>query len=769
MILLRGVLRGLWRAPARLLGLVALIAVATAVYAGTVMALGRLEADTRRIYASSSLADWVITFSPIDAALLPADLQIPGVDAWDLRLVTPGMLTLPDGSTAAAVVVAVDLRRPPTVSRPWIQTGRWLAALDDGLIDATFSQDRALSAGDTATLRIGANRAEVRIAGTMIHPEFLMASVDDRFTMPLRRTVGMILLPRQRIIAAQHRDLVNQLALTLLPGADPAPVLAALYDRLSAAGASVQGSMPQAELYSVYCHWNRLTGFRDFLPTVIGLFDGLAALSAALLVRAAAHRARQEIGALLAVGTAPARIAAAWVGAIQVIALPGLIAGALGAWLLAGSVYRAYTGSTGFPVSDSISGSPFPLWPLAAAAATAAILLIPATLYPLYTLLRQHPAALLRALPEAPQWRLPLRLRWLPLPWRLGLTLLLRRPGRLLAAAACIAGTQVMALSLWTFADGLDTGMARYVAAQRWDLQVDLWSPQPRAELEALADAAGATAWTPVAAAPAALGPDHRWVTLIGLPPGLRGDQDLVTGRLPASPQEIAITLRQAQAWDLRPGDPVALAQGEATRQLMISGLLNNYLLNVALVDPAALALPPALPDRYASLLLSLPTPDAPTAVLAASPLVARLLPQAQISRAATEVLSVLLLFLRAYAVLGGLVGAALLWTTLRVEVQDNEQSFALLSAIGWSRADLWQVLLIQSLALAGLSTLLAVPADRISLLIFQERLARINVWVDVSSAGRAELLHLGPVAILLLLSTIPALRLIGKSDLIPS
>lgn len=59
------------------------------------------------------------------------------------------------------------------------------------------------------------------------------------------------------------------------------------------------------------------------------------------------------------------------------------------------------------------------------------------------------------------------------------------------------------------------------------------------------------------------------------------------------------------------------------------------------------------------------------------------------------------------------------------------------------------------------------VEADRISLLIFQARLARINVWVDVSSAGRAEFWHLGPAAALILLSVWPAMRLVDRAPLL--
>lgn len=755
MILLRGVLRGLLRAPSRLVGLAALIAVATAVYAGTFMALDRLETTTERIYRELGLADQVLQFAPIDASRLPADLQVPGVAAWSLRLVSPGVLTLPDGSAASAVVLAVDMRSPPTVGAPALVSGAWLAKLEDGLIDTTFAADRGVAPGDTVRLRIGADRAELHIAGTMVHPEFLMASVDDHFTMPLRRTVGLLLVPRQRVLAARGSDVVNQLALSLTPGADPTAVVAAVTAKLTAAGATMQGVMAQQELYSVYCHWNRLVGFRDFLPTVIGLFDALAALSAGLLVRAAAHRARREIGTLLAIGVSPAAIAASWVGAIQVVALPGLVAGGLGAWGLAVAVYGAYADSTGFPVLD---GS-FPVWPLFAAVGTAAVLLVPATLFPLRVLLRQSPGALLRELPANPGWRLPAALRRLPLPERLGIALLLRRPGRTLAAAACIAGTQVMALSLWTFADGLGVGMARYVASQSWDLQVDLWSPQPAAELEALASQAGARAWTPVATVPAALGPAQQGVTLIGLPAGVRGEHDLVAGRLPAAPGEIAVTLRQAQAWGLEPGAPLSARWGGADHPLVISGIVNNYLLNVAFVDPSALP-----GDRYNTLLLSAPqTPSALTDL----PLVARLLPQAELGRAATEVLAVLLLFLRAYALMGGLVGAALLWTTLRVEVQDAEGSFAVLTAIGWSQSALRRVLWVQALALALVSTVLAIPSNRISLLIFQERLARINVWVDVSTAGRAELLQLGPAIVLIGLSVIPALRLVARISVV--
>lgn len=842
-LLFRAIVRALWQTPGRLLAVVVLVAVAITVYAGTFIGLGHIEGTASRLYRDLHLFDLELRITPQaqDGVPTAADLQrrIPGLAAATWRLVVPGSLEQssrphrPAPTTAApasppplvdparatsAVIWAIDPQQRPSVGDVQLTAGEFLqpGQPDDVILDHTFAREWGISVGDPLTLRVAEHNLAVRVRGIGVWPEHLMSSSLPDYPVPIRGVQAGLIVSQERVAQLREHPLVNSLAVTFtaprqIPvryggGDGPREALRrSLVAALQESGVHVTAGLWPEDQFSVHCTRVRILSYRDFLPTLIIVFNGLSFLVLLLLVRRMAQTWRRELGTLLAYGVHRSALILSWgLALLGLVALGGLL-GAAGALRVADQVSDQFLFGTGFPLLLP-TRSLRPLWH---AELLCLGIVWPAVLGPLLPLLWHPPAHLFHdeAHERESGWVLRLfaavgrpldRLLWLQTPEKLGFRNALRRPGVFLSATLSISAMLIVAASMFLFAEGLPRGINQFLSSQRWQVLIELAQPLRADELGSIVSQPGVSSWEGISvlegtvraatprgtASPTAEAGRSYALVAESLTSKLRipGGLGMVYGRY-LSPSnetapEVVINLRLAQSLSLRVGDELLVSVdtgAPSNMRLRIVGICTNYAINQVFVSRHTLSQLKPGPLRFAALIIA-PSqaidttpavePTSPIsrnldleARLRALPQVARVVPWQPIASISLQGCDALVGFVRLYGNLGGAVALFLIFTVILVGVSDRRGEYALLRSLGFSELDLLRCVLAEVLLLTLSAAVVCVPATQLATWVFQQRLMQISDFVPIEFGLRACLTVLAPALLLLPLSALPAGR----------
>ena len=850
-LLFRAIVRALWQTPGRLLAVVVLVAVAITVYAGTFTGLGHIADTAARLYRDLHLFDLDLRIRPqaLDGVPSPDDLRraVPGVAAASWRLILPGSVEQPErphrepagekrsspppivdpARAASAMIWAIDPRQRPAVGDVRLTAGDFLAPgqPDDILIDKTFAGDWGIAVGDRLIVRVAEHNVAVRVRGIAVLPEHLMSSSLPDYPVPIRGVQAGVVVSQEKVAQLREQALVNSLAITFTDGgaAQRERIRSSVTELLQRSGIHVTAGLWPEDQFSVHCTRVRILSYRDFLPTLILVFNGLSFLVLLLLVRRMAQTWRRELGTLLAYGVHRSALVLSWALALLALVALGGLLGAAGALRVANQVSEQFLFGTGFPLL--LPGRSLrPLWH---AELLCLGIVWPAVLLPLLPLLWRPPAhlfadesheressAVLRLFAAVGR---PLdRLLWLKTPEKLGFRNALRRPGVFLSATLSISAMLVVAASMFLFAQALPRGLDQFLSSQRWQLLIELAQPLTESELTPLLQQPGIALWEGIRVVPATVGPVRPlpaasaqpaaatssrntprsyYLVAESLSSQLRvpGGLGMVYGRYlqSESEAEAVINLRLAQSLGLAVGDELAVtieAPGESAAatptaggtlprgsgRLRIVGICTNYAINQVFVSPHTLSQLQPGPLRYAAVVTAPQRPPAPgspgampllsrdldlEARLRALPQVARVVPWQPIASISLLGCDALVGFVRLYGNLGGAVALFLIFTVILVGVSDRRGEYALLRSLGFSDLDLLRCVLAEVVLLTLCSALLCVPGTQLATWIFQGRLMQISDFVPIEFGVRACLTVLAPALLLMPLAALPAGR----------
>jgi hypothetical protein len=603
-------------------------------------------------------------------------------------------------------------------------------------------------------LRVLGWSIEAEIVGIGVHPEYLLASVDEGFTLPMRGSLAAVMVSEELLYRRLwNRVLVNDLVVTLNPGADRDAAQAGLVAAL--AGQELREVRPRERVYSVLCHHNRLTSYADLLPTVVAVFDGIALLVLLLAVRRLVAAGRRTTGALLAFGVPTHRVLGAWALAVAALVVVGVAVGAVAAPSLADQVTGQYLRGTGFP----LLAAPLRPGPVLQAALLA-VGLLPLAMVPVVLQLRVPARALLRppiAVPRVPRVVRALTAA-LAGPERLGVRNAMRRPMATAVTVSAVAGTLVMATSIYAMASAQQRTALSFLDARRWDAAVTLWGAP---EQDAWTAGPGIEAQEPVTAVSVSLlgagGEEQR--TLVGLPvpSRLQGDGWLLWGR-PLAPEarEVLLGYRDLRALDVDVGDDLEVRVGEVTASLQVVGVVNSFDLDRAYVaGPTLDALSQgAAPARVVWLSGS---PDA-VADLYRDARVQAVVPGRRLDEVGRVAVRGFGRLVFAYGHLGALCALVIAASMLGIAVRERSAELAALRTQGVGAGFLARALVTEAAVIAVLAGLLALPLTRVAVRIFQERIAASDgMWIPVRADLPSLGLVLGGPAAVVVLAAVPA------------
>ncbi|HEX3481033.1 MAG TPA: ABC transporter permease [Kofleriaceae bacterium] len=768
--------------------MVSLVAIAVTIYAGTLMGTGRILATTERVYEELRLFDLEVRIGPIPDGVLPSPAtlvsEVPGVSAATYRLLVTGTVETTGDRVAGALITAVAPSSRPDVSDVRILRGSFLTPGRplDVVVDATFAEDMGLAVGDAITLRASGRERRVRVAGIAVFPEFLVSSVDDNFSIPVRRTAAAFLISNELVAdaAGVATGAYNSIAVKIARGSARERVLAGVRSFVERHDVAVVASNWPEDQYSVRCNRVRIATFRDFLPTATAVLDGLAFLALMMLVVRTTRLYRREIGTLLAVGIPRRTILSQWLIAVGTMVAAGAVAGTAGAFVIAARLTRQYMEVTGFPIllpgSDAV--------PLAGAFAMSMLLVPLGAIAPLARVLSRPPASLLAQGAEVHGVPWVLRaarwidaafdgLPWLRYPERLGVRNVARRPIAFLTSTLCIAGMLVMASSMYVFADGMDESLSLYLSGQRWNYLVEFASPESEADAGKLLTGAGATAWEGLWIADAALrhqGRERSVKLLAGqVSPSLREDRVIVRGRPieRADAPEIVVDLRTARSLAADVGDRLEVVGEGQTLDLRIVGVTSNFSVNQAFVSVPTLTALAGRPLPPQGAVLAGP-PDLGLR-LSRMTEIARLLPGDVLADASRKNLSVTANFCRLYGDLGVLVGAVLVLVFLGMNIEDRTAEYALLRSHGFTPPELLRSLLVEGAIIGATAIAVSYPLTRLATHVFQLRIMAISDFYPLRMGFGAWVELMAPAFLFMLLGVAPALRKIMKISVVES
>jgi len=782
-LVLRSVLRDLRAAWGRALAVALLIAAGVAIFTGLYAAIDSLPATRDHLYAEGRMADLTITFVPEDAANVPDLAAVRGVEAVEARLVLPGNIPLPGGRRLPALAYFLDPGRKPAVNRLTLQAGRWPrpGRPHEALIDRSLTLYHGVRPGDPMEVRVGHKRYRLTVAGVVASPEFLLAAASGDFLVPGKGSLGVVYLSNRLMEESMGFTLLDNVAVTFAPGADPAAARAAV-ERALTRHVTIEEVTPRSRQLGERFLRLDLQSFSQYVPAIIVVFAMVAALAVLLTVSRLVHGRRREIGTLLALGFSPRQIGLAHMVALLAVGAAGVAIGLAGAFGLRNLFLLDYSHAIGLPRVDRL----MPAGRVLAGAAGGIAIVLAATAIPLSRILRMSPVEAIRPAPGGQQGARFAAFGHLldgltapftrSLPVRFAVRNLRRHALLGLTSVACMGLSLAVAVAYFLSMSSMDGAIDRYLGGARWDAAVDLAAPLWPEDVEAIAALPAIAQVEPqvkgqvrltVPASGAAVDS-----TLTGVAPGARlwsypSGQGKTVGEIGAG--EVVLETVVARKLGVGVGDRIEVGHRDRTERAIVAGI------GAGLSGEASFA-----SLEFARRILDLEemttaltvrfqggaSRGAATAALYDQPDVARVTLRRNVSAAFHAIMEEIWGIVYIAAALA--IGVAILFvlTSLTLSVLEREGELATLEALGFGKRVLRRMLVTEAVLQMAAAVVLAAPVAWIIAGYLNGRMSR--VWFDVTTSGRPLdfIAVLAPALVLSPLAALPGLARVFHIDI---
>lgn len=733
-------------------------------------------------------------------ALASLHVVLPVVEPDDVRTVgaVPGV-ALVETRAEAELPVSVGTHRAtlrllslPDEGEPRLDRLQLVAGALPGPGQLVLEQHFARFHGLEPGARVDVAGTSLEVTGVVVSAEYLWVARNehDFLTPPAQFGVAWARRAVQRRVAAawlqQGGDTArapavevaagpapgNQLLVQAHPDVSPAALAKQVTTALGAGRALA--ATPADELVSTRLMQMDLDGYKG----MAAFFPLFFLLVSAFIVGATLARLvdaqRVTIGTLMALGLAPSRLLAHYLGHAAALGGLGAVLGAVVGELASPFVSQSYAQELGIP---SVDWQLHPDLVLEGLAMGLGVSLL-AGLLPALHATRLQPAEAMR--PPVPRLgRLAGLVRHVPLPLsgRLALRGLLGRPLRSLGTILGVASAMVLVLSTGVLLDAMKTSLGLYFEkAQTYDVRVDFAAPSPASEvLEKARAAPGVVRAETLFVAPARLEAQGRHADVMLQAP----DEDATLVRpvdvdgsvtVPGA-GGLAVTRATAKKLGVQPGDTVrvTLPPLEPVATLRITGFADATMGSSATMHRATL-------DQVwglAGLATTLVGTAKPGGAAAARDTLAAAFPHAvRVDDAASlrEQLQLLMglgwVMLSAMLLFACVLAGAILFNTATLSVLERQRDLATLRALGGTMRELTVSLSVENglLTLLGLGVglPLAIAAARALLATFESDLFSLPFVLSPGALG----LTLGGIFVLVLLAQAPALRRVARANL---
>lgn len=331
-------LRHHWAQVLSIAGVVACGVMAVVAMRSTLSSLRTARDD---YYAHHRFADVFATLERAPAGVVAQAAALPGVGAVEGRVTKGVTMSVPglDG-VATGLIVSVPEHQRPMLNALYLRRGRWVAPgrEDEVIASERFATLDAIGPGDSLGVVVNGRWRRLHVVGIATSPEFIYEMAGGGFMVDNRR-FGILWMGHEAAAAAAGMEgAVNDLALSLAPGADERDVIARL-DRLLApwGGRGAVGRQDQLSANVISDEMRQLEAIGRIFPL---FFLGTAAFLLNVVLTRLVATQRDEIAALKAFGYSDREVGVHYLQfALAAVLLGALLGIASGLWL-----GNAYTG-----------------------------------------------------------------------------------------------------------------------------------------------------------------------------------------------------------------------------------------------------------------------------------------------------------------------------------------------------------------------------------------------------------------------------------------
>ena len=756
--------RELWAMRGQALAIAAVIVSGVSTLVMSLTALDSLRQTRDAYYRDYGFAQVFASLkrAPLDLAARIAAL--PGVDQAETRVVAAVRLEV-DGfaEPVTGQIVSLPDRGPEQLNRLHLRAGRLpeSARADEVVLHETFSEAHDLKPGDRITAIINGRRQALNVVGVALSPEYVY-QIAPGALLPDYQRYGILWMARTPLASAYGLDgAFNDVALTLVPGAPEAGVIALLDDLLEPyGGAGAVGRDDQLSHHFLREELRQLETTATVFPLI---FLAVAAFLLNVVVSRLIATQRDQIGILKAFGYGNPAIGWHYLELVLLVALVGVAGGvALGIWFGKGlsGVYAAFYR---FPRLQ------FVLRPevVALALAVSGGAVLTGTLHAVRRATRLPPAEAMR--PESPiAYRATLLeraglQRWLSQPTRMIARHIERRPVRSLLSVAGIAmACGVMIVG--NFQQGAINFMVdvQFGLSQRDDLSVSFVEPIDTRALAELRSLPGVSRVEAQRVAPVRLRFEHRSfrTAIQGVDPGgtLQRVLDDRLRPIEVPPDGLLLTDHLAGILGLRPGDRAhveVLEGARVKRDVPVVAVTTQFVGVSATMDRGALNRLLQEGDVVSGALLTVDRHDRQRVYdrLKEMPRVAGVLVHESSIQAFFESMAGMVLYFSSIAtLLGATIVFGVIYNTARIALSERSRELASLRVLGFRHDEIAYILLgeLAVLTLAGIPLGFLVGHGLCAFLVsrFESDLYRIPLVVEPFSLALAAAAALAATAL---------------------
>jgi putative ABC transport system permease protein len=772
-LLVRRSLRDLAAMRFRAAAIVLIVASGMAIFTGMYSAIDSLLATRDEWYRKGGMPDLEVRFVLEDQINLPSFADLPGVEAVESRLLLPGHVELKNGRHLSATLVGLDLAGPRRLGRLTLLAGRPLdsASPSEVLIDPNFARYHGFVPGDRILLMVGRDRFELTVRGIAVSPEYLIASANPSDLLPSKGSMAILFAPLQLVAERLGFRPVDSLVFRLGNVADRGALAARIAARADQK-LTVEEMIPRSRQFASLFLAKDLRAFALFVPAIIVIFAVTSVLVTLFLMFQWIAGQRREIGLLMALGYGRARLVAAYLFPLVLLAALAVIAGGLLSTTTLAGFALSYADAIGLPRPRLFLDGGLIAW----GAAGVALLLAVAGAVPQARLLAMSPQDAVRtARGRAAAGAVARRLgSWLgrTLWLRYALRNVLRNRIVSLMTAVSVGLALGVSISYEIAMASFEKTLVRHFAADRWDVAVDFLSPVWDDELGMLDTVRGITAVDPYLRGAVRLVAGRRVESSLvtGIEPGrsLHGEE-VLEGRGIAPGDVDVILLERKLARDLgyRLGDEVTVdSRGRQFRARLV-GTFSGSLPGASYAPRSAVQRWLDLDEQSSGVFLRTSMPPAGLrnqlfrlervgGVTFKSELIGNLL-------AIVHEVLVILYITEAFSVL---VAALFVFTSTSFTLLARREEYALLRILGFGDRTVAAMVVAEVSMVGLLGAALAIPVGYGLARLLCGRLSEAWFAVGTVFAPRDALIILVPALLVLPLTALPAVRTILAANL---
>ena len=569
----RKLLRDIWAMRGQVTTIALVVAAGMAVFVASISTYDSLGAGRDRFYASGRFPQVFVTLKRAPLPVVAQLREIPGVAAVEPRIVRDVILDWPSAMLpVSARMVSLAHAGDEPLARLHVRRG---APPGPGetktvAINEAFAEANAVKLGTEVPVVLNGRVQSFRVAAVALSPEYVYA-VKPGVPIPDDRFYAVLWVDRSAAEAAfDMKGAFNNAIVSLTPGTDPRQVIDEL-DRLLEPYGSV-GAIARRDQPSNRFLDDELNQQRVMSITIPVIFFGVAAFLLNVVLGRLVTAQREQIAALKALGFAIAPLVMHYLKLVAVVVLAGSVLGVAGGYFFGVAMVASYHGFFRLPVLA------FELTPWSAVAGflislAAASLGVVAALRKVVAL---APAVAMR--PDAPR---RFRRSWiegllsakaLKPRHMLAIRNFAGRPLRSLFTIIGIALAVPMVVLGLFWRDAIDQMIdVQYNLVERGNATVTFPHPLDRAVIGDLAREPGVLVAEGLRIVPVRLRAGHRsyLTSVIGLPfnAGLRRPHDAALRPIDVSPDGITLTRRLAERIGVAAGEIVTIEVMEGQRR----------------------------------------------------------------------------------------------------------------------------------------------------------------------------------------------------------